>query len=368
MNKLSRTIILSALIILATIGVIKVMVATAPEENKSDIVALKKVVKVEPVHLKSNMSSLDFSGRISAFEKMDLYSEVSGVLLSGEFREGVNFKKGEVIYQLDASEFSNNLKSQKSQLLNLVAASLADIKIDFPDESKDWDLFLESLDLNNSLPLLPVLKDQKLKRFISGKGILNSYFAVKSLEDKLSKFKLVAPFDGTLITANAKKGSLIKPGQNIGTFINPAVYELETEVSLSDLNFVKAGYQIQLSSDDLEGEWTGVVKRINSSIDASTQLLKVYVEVRGLNLREGMFLSGSSEGVSFEKSIAVNRKLISNGGVYLVNNGKITHQEVEVLHKNKSIAIVRGLLEGDLLIADNMKGIFEGLEVETIQD
>lgn len=364
MNKTSRTIVLLLLAVAVSAVGMYILKSTKAEDQEAQKSNVLKAVRVEAVKLNSNFSQVEFSGKLTADQKVDLYSEVSGLLMSNRLRSGNSFKKGDVIAQLNSTEISNNLKAQKSNLLTKVAATMGDLKIDFIDESVDWESFLNAIDVESALPKLPVLTDQKLKRFISGKGILNTYYSILAQEVKLSKFSILAPFDGVLIEGDIKKGTLIKGGQKVGEYINISKYELETEVSLSDLTFVKPGYPMLLHSDELKKDWKGFVSRVNSAIDRSSQMVKVYVKVNGAGLKEGMYLYGSSKGESFEKSVSINRKLLNNGGVYLVKEGKVFHQKVEVNYVSQSTAIISGLTDGDLLIADNMKGLYTGLNVE----
>lgn len=364
MNKTSRTIVLLFLAIaLSAVGlmILKGGEAEDQEARKSNVV---KAVRVTPVHLNENHAEVEFSGKLSADQKIELYSEVSGLLTSDKFRAGNSFKKADVIAQVSNTEMANNLKAQKSNLLTKVAGVMGDLKIDYPSESGKWETFLVGIDVNKDLPQLPELSNQKLKRFISGKGVLNTYYSIKAQEDKLSKFSIKAPFSGVLIEGDIKKGTLIKAGQKIGEYININKYELESEVSLSDLSFVKPGYMMSLHSDELKKDWKGSVSRVNSAIDRSSQMVKVYIKVSGSGLKEGMYLYGTSQGETFEKSLTINRKLLSNGGVYLVKDKKVIHQKVEVNYVSQSTAIISGLKEGDLLIADNMKGLYSGLNVE----
>jgi len=362
-----RTVILVALAIAVTAVGFMIIKSTQEVKAVKEVEAVFKGVRVRTVKLEENFAKVKFSGKLRADKKVELFSEVNGVLLSDNFREGISFRKGAVIVQLDASEISNTLKAQKSNLLTQVAAAMGDIKIDYPKEGDNWEAFLNDINVNKALPNLPVIEDQKLKRFIAGKGLLNTYYSIKSQEEKLAKYSLKAPFNGEVVMANVKKGTLVRGGQKLGEFINPAVYELETEVSLSDLEYVKPGYSMQLHSDDLRRDWVGKVTRVNSSIDVNSQMVKVYVVVQGASLKEGMYLYGSAEGTVFKKSFTLNRKLVNNGCVYVVVDGLLVHKKVTVLYVNQATSIVEGLDENDQIVADNMKGLFEGMKVNVIK-
>ena len=354
MNDLSRKVVLVLLAIGATIGIVKIMGSFQEEPIKLD---------VKPVYKSVHKAEVKFSGKLAAEEKIDLFTEVGGVLLNENFKEGNRFAKGAAIAQLNAVEFTNGLKAQKTQLLTQVAGLMGDLKIDFSNSVAEWEKFLNAIKVDMPLPVLPDLDNQKLKHFIAGKGVLNSYYILKSQEEKLSKFKISAPFNGVLTQTSIQKGTLVRGGQKIGEFINPSSYELETEVSLSDLKFISNGSSVQLNSDDLNQSWRGVVSRINSSLDANSQMVTVYIKVAGKDLKEGMFLHGTAKGANFENTALINRKLLKNGGVFLVDSGIVRHQKVDVLYVNQAKAIITGLPADAQMVADNMKGLFNGMKV-----
>ena len=101
------------------------------------------------------------------------------------------------------------------------------------------------------------------------------------------------------------KLTLVSGGQKIGEFINPKSYELQTEVSLSDLKFISKGSSVLLKSDDLNQSWKGIVSRINSSLDAKSQMISVYIKVVGRDLKEGMFLHGTAKGANFNRTFSI---------------------------------------------------------------
>ena len=366
MNDISRKIILAIIALFCTIAIIVGLWLNRDVETKGDLKQTYRSVRVTTVELRENSADVQFSGRLLAKNRIDIFTEVSGVLLNENFREGNLFNRGDVLAQLNSKEFETVLKAQKTQLINQVSLIMGDLKIDFSKEYPKWELFLNEIDVDASLPKLPSVENQKLKRFIAGKGVLNSYYSLKAQEEKLSKYIIRAPYRGIITKAMINKGTLVMAGQKIGTYIDPGVYELETEVSLSDLQFVSIGSVFTLQSSELNKSWKGKVSRINNSINASSQMVKIYVNVSGVSLKEGMFLTGVGQGTSFENTLSINRKLVKNGGVYLVDSGKVKFKPVEILHVNKSDAIIKGLDYGEKYIADNMKGLFDGMQVNVV--
>lgn len=367
MNDITRKIVLSLLALGATVFVILILSNNRDLDVKGDFKQTYRAVRTSAVLLKDNTAEVQFTGKLEAKNKIEIYSEVGGVLMNDNFREGNVFKKEDVTVQINSTEFEAAIKAQKTELISQLSLIMGDLKIDYSEAYLHWESFLNQIDVNLPLPELPGLTNQKLKRFIAGKGVFNSYYILKSKEEKLSKYSIRAPFNGVITKAVIKKGTLVIPGQKIGTYINPTTYELEAEVSLSDLQFISKGSVFNLESSQINKSWEGKVTRINNSINTLSQMVKIYISVSGPFLKEGMFLTGIGKGRKFKNTLSINRKLVKNGGVYLVDSGRVRFKPVSVLYVNKSQAIIKGLSSDDHYIIDNMKGLYDGMQINLIK-
>lgn len=363
MNNTTRNIVWAIAILGIGIFTAKKIGGSKEETAGVDKTIPPKTVRVFKAEPTTQSAQVVFSGQLVAEQKIELYAELGGVLLSDKFKAGTLYKKGDVIAALDATELQNNIRAQRSELLTRSAGIMGDLKIDYPDFAPIWEGFLNKIDVNKSLPEFPEVSDAKIKRFLSAKGLFSTYFNIKSNEVKLNKAAIVAPYDGVLSMANFNKGTLVRAGQKMGEFINPNVYEFETEVAVADLAYVQTGYKMNLVSDDFPQTWQGVVSRVNSVINPTSQMVKVYVTVRGNGLKDGMYLYGKSEGKSFEEALCINRKLVQEGAVFSVRDSVLKKIPVQVLHVQEGTAIVQGVPNGAVLIADNMNGLKEGERV-----
>ena len=68
--------------------------------------------------------------------------------------------------------------------------------------------------------------EENVRLFVSGRGIISSYYSLQNLEQNLKFYSIKAPFDGVLVAAKTTEGSLLRPGQELGEFIAPGNYEL----------------------------------------------------------------------------------------------------------------------------------------------
>ena len=284
-------------------------------------------------------------------------------MLSGKFASGASYRKGETIISIDPAEFNYSLKTKKSTLLTQLSSIMGDIKLDYPEEFNTWNSFIDQIDFDKPLPDLPEVQNLTFKKFLASNSIFTTYFDIKSSEKILSKYTISAPFSGTLSEASIKKGTLVRSGQRLGKFNNTDIYELNVLISQSDLSYAQKDIEISFYSDNSPTPWMGKLDRINSVLDESSQMASVYFNVEGKNLREGEFLYGTIVGKEFNSTAKIDRKLIKRGGVYTVKNGKIGFKKVDILFERNDYVILSGLAPTDELVADNMKDIFDGMDV-----
>ncbi len=313
-------------------------------------------------------TTLDVQGRLQAYNKIELYSEVGGVVeeSSRPLKEGTYFPKGEVILRINAEEARLNLQAQKATLLNSIAQIMPDLKIDYPNSFSAWEAYLDAFDVDATLPELPTAVDQQEKLFVAGRNLQTQYYTIKSLEERLSKYVIRAPFSGVLTTVAIDRGAVVRAGQALGELMATGYYELVATVPLSDLYYLQTGGQVTLYSEDIDGKWDGTIRRISDQIDESTQTVDVYVGVSGKGLREGMYLRGEATAVTLENVVEIDRTLlIDEKEVYVVEQDSLLRlQGVTVRKANRTTAIVSGLPDGTELLTSTVPGAFDGMLVK----
>ncbi len=312
-------------------------------------------------------STISITGRLVAREKISVIAEVMGTLKESNkvFKEGVAYSKGEVMLSIDANEFKMNLLAQKSAFLNLLTQMMPDLKIDYSSSASKWDEYVNVFELEKPLAPLPEADGQE-KFFLSSRNVYQQYYAIKSLEERLAKYDITAPFNGAVTVSNVYPGMTVPAGQMLGEFLNPSSFEIETAVPAGDMKFVKMGDKVNLGSTELGKNWEGKVVRISDKIDPATQSVKIFVAVQGSGLREGLYLSGEIHSGTFENAYELPRKLlVDDSMVFTVKNDTmLSKQEVEIVKVNRGSVVIKGLNDNTVLLNENMSGAFDGMLVK----
>lgn len=333
---------------------------SAPQKKPPQRTALQVLV----VQNASVSMPIDVSGAIEAVRKIEIYAEVSGVFHDGvkPFREGNAFRRGESLLVIDDSVYRNSVLAEKSSFLNLLTLVLPDIIIDFPEESVKWKRYTESFRISAPLPALPEPASDRERNYLAARNVYNRFYAIRSMEATLAKYRIRAPFDGTVTVSEVNPGALIRTGQKIGEFAATGSYELQASVGIREASFLKTGTIVPIVSEDFSGTIQGVIKRINTNITPSTQSVSVYIEVADPRLRDGMYLTARIP-VTFKRAFSIPRRMVQEENhVYAVEGSRFVLKKVDVLAFGDDRAVIAGLSDGTRIPSGMVPGMHDGMD------
>jgi multidrug efflux pump subunit AcrA (membrane-fusion protein) len=358
--------VLGVLVVLGS-GYLTYNLFNTPKEVKKVNNLNYKPISVDTVKNKTIPIIITTNGIAVATNKFDLFSEVEGVFRysAKTFRAGQKFKKGEILLRIDAEEFKANVISARSEFFNILVSVIPDIKLDFPDEFAEWQSYLNNFDVEKTVKQLPSSSKQ-LKYFITGRGIFSSYYNIKNLETRLGKFTIRAPFDGVLSEAVINPGTLVRPGQRLGEFIEPSSYEVEISLQKSVIPFIKENDTVTLNALDNTITTSGIITRINNQIDQQTQTVQIFVRVNDNSVQEGQYLSAKIEAQTIQDAVEINRSLLKNNNqIFVVKDSVLAYKTVNPVYYYEQKAIVKGLEDGDVIMTSNLSSAYPEMLVKT---
>ena len=161
-------------------------------------------------------------------------------------------------YFIDARGISDQYLSIKSQEENLSKYDSYNTGSYGQTDISKWKNYINDFDVKKSIKELPTPTSGREQFFYASRNLENQYLSIKSREKNLSKYMIFAPFNGVVTESNINPGALVRNGQKLGEFISPYTYELEAPVPLQEVEFFKPGSVVQLNSDAVAGEWSGI--------------------------------------------------------------------------------------------------------------
>ncbi|WP_296311998.1 efflux RND transporter periplasmic adaptor subunit [Winogradskyella sp. UBA3174] len=364
-----RKIILSILGILLIVGAYlgSKYIADTKKEKRPTPAKVVKTVFTDTVKNTTIQIVIPANGSLVSKRRVELYAEVQGVFkaTSKLFKPGQEYRKGEHLIRIDASEYYASVQSSKSNLYNSIAAIMPDLRLDFPEIFQKWQSYLIDFDLNKTTPKLPEMSSEKENYFITGRGIISNYYNVKNLEQRLAKYTISAPFSGILTEALVTQGSLIRNGQKLGEYIDPTVYEMEVALSKTYASLLKVGESVVLKNLDNTETYSGTVSRVNGSIDATTQTISAYIEVKNKTLKEGMYLEANLNAKEEPNAIEVNRSLVLDGNqIFIVRDSILDIIDVKPVYFSDTKVVLKNVPNGTVIVSKPIPGAYAGMLVK----
>ncbi len=322
------------------------------------------------VEYKSIESPIFASGRVLSQQSVDIISEVQGKILQGSIilRKGSNFNYGDLLVKIYNTDALYTLQAKKSTFLNSLAGILPDLKIDYPDQFGKWEKFFESVSIDSDLPGIPETESNQEKIFLSSKGILNSYYSIKSDEIKLKKYSIYAPFDGSIQEVNLEIGSVANTGSRIASIIRTNQLEVEVPVKVGEALWIKPGQKVRLKNDKGMDAGMGKVVRKSKFVDPSNQSINVYVEIVSIEKQvyAGQYFNMEFQGMIVHKAMEIPRNAVFNRNmVFVVDSGYLVKKEIDLLKINEQTVLFNGLDPGVEVVTQPLSGVNANMAVQT---
>lgn len=371
MKKSTRKVLLSLLLtfIILAVGALSFQFMSGQKKStvsEEEIVEKIRTVEISQFQSEDITNTISVDGRLSAYERVDLFAEASGVLKSTSktIKEGMYVEKGELLFDIDGEDAQLNLIAQRSALMTSITQIMPDLKFDFPGAFDKWKAYLDAFDVKQSVRDLPEISTDQEKYYVAGKNIYNQYYSIKSAENRLKDYKVFAPFSGVITSANIYPGQVVNLGVNLGSVMNTGRFEMKAPINLSDLKYVKTGQTVMLHSEQLGKSWKGNVSRISRVIDDVTQNLPVYISVWGSGLRDGMYLKGELRANEMKAIIPLDKSIIvDRNKIFTIQDSIVREKEIEIIKQDETTVYVRGIEPSDKVVTGSISGIFSGQKV-----
>ena len=367
-----RKLILAILGVLFITGAIygaKMIINSKSKTRKAPSKVIKTVF-VDTVKNTSIPIIIPANGNLVAKRRVEIYSEVQGIFKPGSklFKPGEKYQKNEAFISINDTEYYANVQLAKSNLYNSIAAVLADLRLDFPEVFLKWEAYLKSYDLNKPTPKLPKMVSEKENYFITGRSIVSNYYTVKNLEQRLSKYTISAPFKGILTEALVTEGTLIRSNQKLGEFIDPSVYEMEVSLSKTFASLLNVGETVELNNLEHTKKYSGIVSRVNGSINSATQTIAVYIEIKNSSLKEGMYLEANLNAKKEKNAIEINRGLLlDENKIFIIRDSVLDMIDVKPVYFSDTKVVLKDIPDGTIILSSPFPGAYVGMIVKPLQ-
>lgn len=376
-------IVLAAIIALglvfAAIAIFQVLVATKPKpakENQSKTATPVEAAMVEP---RRDRIDVVASGTVRPARQVVLASEVGGKVLwmSPELVPGGRFKGGQPVIRLDGRDYRLALE-QQAAAVRMAQTELAVEESRKRIAEKEWQLLGEKPPEPGSL----ALRDPQLET--AKASVKAAQSNMRRTELALARTGLVAPWNAMVLQRAVDIGHIVAPGAPLATLAGTDAYWIEVAIPVDRLTWLDvpgidgatkgSSARVLYSLGDKTVERTGTVVRLAGEVDPVGRMARLIVEIPDplaanqppllLNSFVEVHLAGDQVDEIYELPRTALR---DDGRVWLVADGKLHMQQVDLIWRRPSSVVVRGLKGKAQVITSPVPGATEGLAVRVVE-
>jgi len=311
-------------------------------------------VTVKPTLL---ASYVPLTGSVRAVDSATVKAKVAGELRSLSVREGMAVNKGDIIGQIDTTDYELRIQERQAQLRQAEAQLLTAQRNADANQQLVARGFISENSSANTVSALDAAKAARdTVRFQLDQ-------ALKALGDT----RLIAPISGMVAERHALPGEKLSPDNKVLSIVSTEKLEAELAVPAQDLVGIQIGQRLDLHVEGVDTAQAAKVLRINPATSGSSRNVMVYLQLEGptSKLRIGAFVQGLLPLQSKGQVLAVPLNAVRDQGgrqaVWVVRQGKLEEQLVRTgIRDDRAkapngtlgmIQILEGLNEGDTVVA-----------------
>lgn len=302
-----------------------------------------------------------FAGTVQAKVQTALGSRVAGRLVSRAVHVGDLVRKGDVLAVLDATAYELAVRSARAEL----SSAEATLSSAVASEERQKTL------LQSNAAAKAAVESAEQSREAADAGLTRAKTALVKAEEQLSYTRILAEFDGVVVSTGAEVGQTLSPGEAIVTIARPderdAVVDIpETAEAIALGSRFTVSLQI---NPDITVK--GVVREVAPSADAVTRTRRVKIALENPpdTVRLGTTITAELEGADLTAIMVPETAVLQKDGkahVWLVDakEGAVHLAPIETgAVSDRTVLVSSGLKAGDRVVTAGVNSLEEGQKI-----
>jgi len=313
-------------------------------------------------------------GTITAANTVTVRSRVDGQLIALHFQEGQQVKAGDLLAEIDPSQFKVALAQAQGQLAK-DTATLANARRDL---ARYQQLVKTNLVSRQELDAQQALVSESLGTIKADQA------AVASAQLQLDWSRITAPIDGRVGLKQVDIGNQISSGDTTGIVVLTQTHPIDLIFTLpeSDIATViqaqKAGKALTVEAWDRANKQKlsdGTLLSLDNQIDTTTGTIKLKARFNNQDdaLFPNQFVNARMLVATEENAVVIPTAALQMGNegnfVWVLNsdNNVSKHRVKAGIQDSQSVVITAGLSAGDRVVTDGIDRLTEGAKVEVVE-
>jgi len=371
-------------LVLFSIVVVVVLAAIAASKRPDRKAGGPQAVLVETITAQavSRNYIVRSQGAVLPRTQTTLVAEVSGkvVEVAPDFVAGGFFRKGEVLLQIDPSDYETALKRAEAALASR-QAKLADEQARSEQALKDWQNLGRSGQPSDLVLRKPQLAD----------ALANVQAAEADLEKArrdLQRTRITVPYDGLLREKRADIGQFVSPGTVLGISFAVDTAEIRLPLSPADLAYLdlpsatdtEPSHYPEVTLSAEEGgaveTWQAQIIRTEGVLDETSRVLYAIAQVvdpygvlgqsSQQELRMGTFVRAEIVGRFVSGAVVLPRYVLQNDNTVLIANqdDELEIRPVQVARAEpRFVYLSGGIRDGERVVTTTLEAPIPGMKL-----
>ncbi|MEM7383769.1 MAG: efflux RND transporter periplasmic adaptor subunit [Verrucomicrobiota bacterium] len=378
MGGLIRRILWPLILIGCALFVGNLLHKNRPQAAKVEEKAVLPAVEVMTAATTDVKVRLPSQGMLEPSMETNAASEVAGrvIKVSPRFEVGESFNKGDILLEIDRSDYEAALAQASSNVAD-AALAISNEKAEQERYLRNWKKIGNSGKPTDHFLRIPHIASAEA-RFAAAKA------AEAKAEKDLQRTRLRAPYAGKIRSKFTDLGSYITPGAPLAEFYATDFLEVRLPIPLDDAsmieNAVGSKVDFTMTNGNETHRWVGTVVRQEGLVDRLSRSLHLITRIepgkqpaessrRVSLLSPGLFVSASIEGPVLKNVIPVPRRALLSENEILVldDESQLQKREVEVLRQDRTHAYLSsGVQPGEPIVVTPLSNPIEGTKVKVI--
>lgn len=372
-------------------------------------------VEVIPLERNDIIESVELVGTVRGHNRVTISSELQGVVSDVVKREGEAFKKGEVLLNLDETDFKLNydmaaadlemseqnlkdlVRGTRKEVIEQLRASLkrqeAALKNADLELKRAQELFKDDVNSQAALDQAHAVNDQAAASVMEAKARLEEAENGATAEEiasakavvqvkkaslamarrNLEKTSVTALFNGVVVSRFVEKGAYVGPGTPLFDIVSTDALDIFFDIPEKLVDRMKVGSPVRIISDSFPEMAIDLdIKAIIPAADEASRNFpaRCYIE-NDPRLKPGMLVRVTAQVDSRENVLTVSQDALMNDkgqySIYVVRDGQAAIVPVQTgLTSVEAVEISGEVKEGEPVIVVGNEIVFPGAKVRII--